>query len=217
MSMILKILLTRFFICLMLFLLEKFMNIGIDIDDTLTRLIKAKHKHLKKYLKDNNMPYKIVDKKTNDYMKMVNWTNEECQQYFDQDFDFLMIEAKPRLGVRKYITKLQKEGHKIIIITARKVPWNKEPVKMTVDWFNKYKIPYDELLTGYFDKSQIVKEKNIDIFIDDRIDTLRQINNQGIKTALMEASHNQNIPLDFDCYKLNNWKQAYKLIKTLEK
>ena len=69
------------------------MNIGIDIDDTLTRLIKAKHKHLKKYLKDNNMSYKIVDKKFVD----ISDTEEYTQYMKLKEIEFRKSEIEQEL------------------------------------------------------------------------------------------------------------------------
>ncbi len=65
------------------------------------------------------------------------------------------------------ITELKKDGHYIIISTARNMATCESNVgrvmknvgKITLDWLEKYNIPYDEIFFG---------KQNADVYIDDR-------------------------------------------------
>lgn len=76
-------------------------------------------------------------------------------------------DLKPIIGAVEKIQQLKKAGHEIVIITARHMGstgGNSSKAvakvgKMTLDWLEKYNIPYDEIHFG---------KPNTDIYIDDR-------------------------------------------------
>lgn len=76
-------------------------------------------------------------------------------------------DLKPIDGAIETIKKLQKNGHYLIIYTARNMQTYESNLgkvmknvgKVTLDWLEKYNIKYDEI---YFGKP------NADIYIDDR-------------------------------------------------
>ena len=76
-------------------------------------------------------------------------------------------DVNPCLGSKRMLDALKMEGHIIIIHTARNMETQGHNVgkviknvgKITLDWLDKYEIPYDEI---YFGKP------NADLTIDDR-------------------------------------------------
>lgn len=76
-------------------------------------------------------------------------------------------DLKPIHGGVETLQKLHKQGHEIIIITARHMKTcngDQSKViakigKITLDWLEKYSIPFDEIHFG---------KPNTDIYIDDR-------------------------------------------------
>jgi phosphoglycolate phosphatase-like HAD superfamily hydrolase len=67
---------------------------------------------------------------------------------------------------------ISKQGHKIIIYTAR---LSNEVKAVTVDWLNRYGVPYDAI---HFDKPLY------DFMLDDRgitVDQLKSIASQGVE------------------------------------
>ena len=81
--------------------------------------------------------------------------------------DETYTDVKPKPGAIKKIKEWKKKGHYIIIETARHMKTCDGDVgkviarigKITLDWLEKYEIPYDEI---YFGKP------NADVYIDDR-------------------------------------------------
>ena len=63
--------------------------------------------------------------------------------------------AKPLKGAQKALSKLKAEGHIIILYSSR----NWAEYEMTIDWLNKHKFPFDQLILG---------KPQGDIWIDDR-------------------------------------------------
>lgn len=76
-------------------------------------------------------------------------------------------ELLPLENAVKRITELKKDGHYIIISTARNMATCESNVgrvmknvgKITLDWLEKHNIPYDEIFFG---------KQNADVYIDDR-------------------------------------------------
>jgi capsule biosynthesis phosphatase len=90
-------------------------------------------------------------------------------------------DVKPISGVVEKIRKLKENGHYIIIYTARHMKTcdgNVSKVlakigKITLDWLEKYQIPYDEIVFG---------KPWADIYIDDngfRFKNWNEINEDG--------------------------------------
>lgn len=63
--------------------------------------------------------------------------------------------ATPLPGAREALQRMRREGHTIIIWTAR--GW--EQYRVSKDWLDRYEIPYDQILMG---------KPIASIFIDDR-------------------------------------------------
>ena len=77
-----------------------------------------------------------------------------------------------RTFASEVIKKLHDEGNKIIIITARYKTQERSSIgeqmrKDTVDWLNKNNIIYYEICYAHCPKTKEIKEKNIDLMIDD--------------------------------------------------
>lgn len=190
------------------------MKIGIDIDDTLSFLEKTRIKTAKKYLKDHGLNYKLIRRNTHLFSEMFNWSQEECDKFWFERADKMLLNAPIRKDASKVIKKLKKEGNEIIIITARTQKWHEDPFGMSEEWLRRNQIPYDELLVGFLDKTEICKEKEVDVFIDDMPKTLKKLKVFGIETILMKNSFNkkeENLKL------VKNWKEVYKTIKQIEK
>jgi len=70
-----------------------------------------------------------------------------------------ILKVKPRKKMLEIINKLKGRGHKIIIFTRRETS-GKNARELTKQWLEKYKIPYDILVTN---------KPHFDILIDDRV------------------------------------------------
>lgn len=167
------------------------MIIGIDIDDTLTLLHEVKQKTAKDYIQKNNLPYKLINPKALRFKDMFDWPIEECDKFWFSEIEEMLCNATPREHVCSVISRLKQMGHKIVIITARTTEWHKRPYEMSYEWLTKNNIPFDKLIVGFEDKTQVCVEEKVDVFIDDLPSTLVKLQAYNIKTILMSAPHNK--------------------------
>ena len=146
------------------------MRIGVDIDGVLT--------DLSSYLFDYGIDFFYKRG-----MELVNPKGYEVKGMFDADekltYEF-WTENLPRYfsmparnKASEIIKKLQKEGHKIIIITARGSGKDEDTLGknetqfVTTKWLSMNGIVPDELVFSDNGKLDICLEKNVDLMIDD--------------------------------------------------
>ena len=190
------------------------MNIGIDIDDTISKTseevdIWAKEyfeKKLKREFKTNNI-------EVSDPMwarHLYGWTIEEDNIFWDLYYERIMENVKPKDDAIEIINKLA-TNNKIIIITAR---WDREDQnisKITKNWLKKYEIYYDKIFLGHEDKRKIVTENNVELFIDDNYRTCKQVSELNVRTLIMNSRLNKGIQED-KLERVFSWKDIENII-----
>ena len=95
-------------------------------------------------------------------------------------------DVKVQPGAKEFIDKLKKEGHTIIINTARNMQTQGHNVgkvlknvgKITLDWLEKNDIQYDEIFFG---------KPNADLTIDDRVMKFEDWREMDLNTVLAQA------------------------------
>lgn len=196
------------------------MNIGIDIDDTLTdirdKLNLAAEKYANELGKENkNEKDKYVEDNNNGniYQIKYGFTYEELKYFLSVIHEGITKKEKPRKNCVEIIRKLHNEGHKIYIITARDSEFHEDPYKLSKDWLDKNNIYYDELIVNARNKLEVCQRKNIDLFIDDQLANCTKLSEAGIKviriTEYNDIQHG-------DIINKKNWNEIYNYIKEME-
>ena len=183
----------------------KLLNIGIDVDDTITDTFEFVQPFVAEfynldinYVKDNEISYNTLT----DEMKKTEL--EFAKKYFEKNISNVKIKD----DARKYITKLKELGHKIIIITARDEMVYNDAYKITSDYLIKHNIPFDKIICNG-DKATECLNNKIDILIDDSKTNCENVKNVGVDVLMFACKSNVNI-YKFD--KVNNWKETYEYI-----
>lgn len=193
------------------------MNIGIDIDDTISDTFETLLPYSQKYTIEDLKRKSNIKLKNNFkdhfYIEYANeWTEEEAKKFWDKYY----IEIIKQVNIKKFastvIKKLKEEGHRIYIITAR---WNTvgtETADVTNQWLKDNNVEYDELYINATDKLQLIKEKNIDIFIDDSFKNCKQVvDNSNTKVYMMNSRINEAFN-DEKIQRVFSWPEIYDLI-----
>ncbi len=196
------------------------MNIGIDIDDTLTdirdKLNLAAEKYANELGKENkNEEDKYVEDNNNGnvYQIKYGFTYEELKYFLSVIHEGITKKEEPRKNCVEIIRRLHNEGHKIYIITARDSEFHEDPYKLSKDWLDKNNIYYDELIVNARNKLEVCQRKNIDLFIDDQLANCTKLSEAGIKviriTEYNDIQHG-------DIINKKNWNEIYNYIKEME-
>lgn len=191
------------------------MNIGIDIDNTLTEiqeeLNKAAYEYAIKLGKNiNNTENQLEDIKNNGdaYKKKFEFTYDELKYFLKDIQEEITNKAEPRPDVVEVIKKLKKDGHKIFIVTARDSEFHDDPYLLSKDWLDKNNIEYDKLIVNAREKAIVCKLENIELFIDDQLNNCLEISRAGIKVIRITDDENSNDQIT----NLSNWQEIYEFI-----
>lgn len=190
------------------------MTIGIDIDDTLTNLVEAKIECVEKYFKEKGLNYKLVDKAGYYLSKMFDWPEEEWRKFWFERMDDFLSSASPRERAKEVVNALKKDGHKIVIITARSDDFHKNAYELSKNWLEKHGFEFDEIITEAYNKGEVCQQKNVDVLIDDFTGNIMSAKKRNIKTILMDCLHNKDYQ-DEQTYRAYNWDDVYQIINSL--
>lgn len=184
------------------------MNIGIDIDDTLLDTTKDMQENIEIYDKSGD-----VIKHIEEIMSGATPT-ENVRKFFSKYSIKISGGLKVKDNAIEVIERLKKEGHKIIIITARADSQCKGYEKATIKYLEKNNIYYDKIFFNALDKSKICTENNIDLMVDDSIKHCESVREVGIETILFTSIVNQD--KETDIKRVSNWMELEKEINKLK-
>ena len=74
-----------------------------------------------------------------------------------------------KIFAKEVINQLRKDSNEIYFITARHKSNKFDIEETTKKWLKSNDIKYEKIYLTVLDKAKVVKENNIDIFIDDNI------------------------------------------------
>lgn len=185
------------------------MNIGIDIDDTITETSEFLVPYVSEYygidmdyLKKHNISYGNLPK---EYQK-------KEKEFGKATFGKVLLDVPIKSGAKEYISKLKNDGNKIVIITARDETIYDNAYEFTAKQLKKFGIEYDKLICS-FDKRQVCIDEKIDILIDDSINNLEKVGNCVEHSFLFNSKFNLESNISFN--RVDTWEQLYQIIKEL--
>ena len=194
------------------------MVIGFDIDDstvvTVESMVKYGDIYDEKVFGRKSQKDKLGLIKDRYYMgALYGWNEKEKFDFFDMFYKDVLEECYPLPNASEIINKLKEEGHKIIFITARLTNIkNCNTEEITKTTFEKYNIPYDKIIMNVDSKLEFCKQNNVEIFIDDSFETCKKLQENGIKSYLMNSKMNQFVDND-NIERVFSWNEIYEKIK----
>lgn len=148
-------------------------RIGIDIDGTITTMdimIDIFNRETGKVLsKDDITEYNIG--------LCYGLSEEESGLIWKEFTKELVTRSIPIWNIYDFMDRWKKYGvtgskeNEIIIVTARPEKYE----ELTLGWLNNNKIDFDEAHFGYDRKIDAVRELGLDVFVDDKVDNIRDI------------------------------------------
>lgn len=197
------------------------MNIGIDIDDTISETFETLLPYSQKYTIEDLKRKSEIDMNQNflDHFYIVymnGWNEKEATDFWSKYYGEILKKVNIKKFASEVINKLKQEGHKIYLITARWDMPNDDIQGITKQWLIENNVEYDELIINASDKLKLVEEKNIDIFIDDSFNNCKNIAvNSNAKVYMMTSGVNGGFE-DKSIKRVYSWPEVYDLINREE-
>jgi len=188
-------------------------NIGIDLDDTITNIQSEMKKYAKIFDKENN-GQGIINKDKYLVGEMYGWNSELLGNFFSTYRKIVINHAKIRSDVIKIFNKWQKLGYKIIIITARSNKYYSDPYMDTYNWLKDNGIPFDQIIVESIDKKAICSKLNIDFYIDDMPINCNRVN-EIKETKVFIMDNGNNYGEDNDIIRVKSFKEMDLVIENV--
>ena len=192
------------------------MNIGIDIDDTISNSFESVFASSQKFdieqVGGNGNVKQYGRIASHKYIETMypNWTEEQINLFWKKYFIDMLTKATPKTYAPEIIKKIREENNKIILITSRHEEIAEKNLieEYTKKWLDENKILYDKLIMNAQDKLIAAKKENIDLFIDDSTEHCRKVKEGNIKTLLYNTICNQSLDVS-DLERVYSWEQIY--------
>lgn len=195
------------------------MNIGIDIDDTISETFETLLPYAQKYTIEELGREGIIDfnkKCINHYYieEMFNWNKEESVRFWNKYIDEILENVNIKVFASDIIKRLKENGNNIFLITARWNTDNNNVENVTIKWLEDNKVIYDKLFLNAEAnrKVQIVEDNNIDIFIDDSFENCKDVSEKTkAKVYMMNTRVNERFSLE-NIKRVYSWSEIEHLI-----
>lgn len=192
------------------------MKIGIDIDGVVLNF----ERELQTYAELYNfleLERGGVKNRYAHYIKeRYDWSDEERLAFFDKYCLELSKNVAFMPGAVDVLKMLQKDGHKIVVVTARGglIPQMKETA---LKKFEEAGLTFDKYFWKQHEKELTAKQESLDFMIDDNLDNCEKIAGVGVKALYFRDVNMkvcENNPLVVE---VNNWGEVYRIIKNASK
>jgi uncharacterized HAD superfamily protein len=189
------------------------MNIGIDVDGVI--LDTENWFRSMSYIYDmqigGNGPVCPDEVKVQDRMK---WSDKDFT-YFVENCMYYGMENAPLMPCCKFvIDKLREMGHRLVLITARGIFSQKE-IDLANEMLEKNKLKFDALCYDSQDKLIPCRNEKIDYMIDDSVNNVRRLSENGVKCLYFRDYGSQDIHND-NVIDVANWGEIYRFFSELK-
>ena len=187
------------------------MKIGIDIDGVI--LDSEREFRIQSELYDviKLNRNSIINNKELKVQSRYNWNEKELYDFVNQEFIKVSEECNFMPGALEVIDMLKKQGHELIIITARgQIIEEMKPV--AEERFKEKNLVFDKYYWAIEDKLEICKKENIDIMIDDYYKTCKNTSDAKIKTLYFREYPNYELEENEYLKEVHNWGEIYRYI-----
>ncbi len=188
------------------------MRIAVDIDDTLNRVDRVGRAGA--YIERKGLPFKLKDEFSNRFVDVYDWTLDDVLEFVREGGITAFTDAEARRYARETLEGWRAAGHEVVILTSRQEDWFVNPEKVSRDWLEKRRIPYDELVADipFGEKGKYCKEHGIPILVDDDLTACLEAQKLGVRAVLAVGRHNIERAREIR-YGGANWKQIDAVVR----
>lgn len=191
------------------------MNIGIDIDNTITNTLPILKKYCRRY--NDTVVKRNLQMHENGFASynLYDWTPDENMDFCLRYLEEIVLQARIKEHAKEEINKLKNQGHKIYIISSRATPMFKTPFETTEKFLKEHGIVYDKLLVGKIEKKPFCIENKLDILMEDDPQYINEMS-EFIPVIVLDTYYNKQC-IGNNINRVFDWNEVYSNVKMLEK
>lgn len=194
------------------------MNIGIDIDNTITNTREIILDYVRKFDQENHLNTKI-DLSQYSLEESLRWDAELLHRFLKTYLADIYTHVKPKPHAIEVIKDLH-QYHSIILITSR----NQRDLSITestLEWLSRHRLTYDKLIMNntenmhHFSKLSACLENDIDLMIEDHHDLSLELS-EKIPVLMFDYPYNNHLDVT-NIKRVQDWLEVKSIIKNLDK
>lgn len=144
-----------------------------------------------------------------------DWTEEEQKELKFKYFIELSKEASLMPGSKEVIRLLGKDGHELVIITARGNELKQMRIVME-EKLQKEGISFSKYYWATRNKVEVCQKEKIDVMIDDSPVICKKLKENQIKTLYFRDVNREKLEENEYLKEVNNWGEVYRYIYNLK-
>lgn len=188
------------------------MKIGLDFDGVISDCGRLKSDGAKQIYGVEIPPEKFKKELVVDtgILTLEQYRHLQKQIYGTREFGFLM---EPVKGVLEFIPRLQRDGHKLKIVTSRE----EKELHIAREWMTNYGLEI-QLISSGVRMSKADACKGLDVYIDDDLDKLEPLVNIVPYRYLFSWGYNKHMEIPSEvAQRINSWNAFYEEVRGLDK
>ena len=190
------------------------MKIAVDIDDTLNIIDRVGKAGA--YIERKNLDFHLAREYSNKFVEVYDWELSDVLEFIRDGGIVVFTDAEARRYARETLRGWREDGHEVVILTSRTEEWFVNPEKVTRDWLEKRRIPYDEIVAGvpFEEKGRYCAAHGLPILVDDDVTACLRAQEEGVRAVLAVGKHNIHRAREVR-YGGANWKQIDAVVRHL--
>ena len=189
------------------------MNIGIDIDNTITNTRELILEYVRTFDRENNLRTE-VDLTQYSLEESLMWDTELLNRFLTAYLADIYKFVSPKPYALEVIRDLHR-NHSIILITGRNQR-DKSITAATLEWLSRYQIKYDKLVMNntenmhHFSKLEACIKNNIDLMIEDHHDLSLELS-EKIPVLMFDYPYNAHLDVS-NIARVKDWLEVKTII-----
>ena len=193
------------------------MNIGIDIDNTITNTRDVILDYVRIFDRENDLSTRVS---LNHYSleESLQWDTELTKRFLSIYLTDIYQHVTPKPYALEVISDLH-QRHSIILITSRNQ--RDQTIKTTtLDWLSRYQVEYDRLVMNstanmhHFSKHESCLDNNIDVMIEDHHDLSLELSGI-IPVVMFDYPYNAHLDVN-NITRVSDWLEVKMVIAGME-
>ena len=191
------------------------MKIGVDLDGVVFNTEMLWFTYAELYdcleLKKNS----LVNRDEARIQEKYNWTEDEINDFFNKYADIDNFDIMP--GAKDVINLLKKDGHELVVITARgSIANQRNGSNIAFQRLEQEGIKFDKYYWKQQEKIEVCKKEKIDIMIDDNYNICKALNKENIPVIYFHSLNRKHFNEKQDLKEVTNWGEIYRYVKDME-